>query len=139
MFYLISSILVLLDQLSKLLAMVFFKKPLVIVNNFLSLSYLENRGAAFGLFSNYPFLLILVGFLTLVFMIFLYSKFNKTYYLIPFAILFAGACSNFIDRIFRGYVIDFISFSFFPTFNFADIFINVGVFVLLFLMIKDKY
>jgi len=139
LFYLISSILVLLDQLSKLLAMVFFKKPLVIVNNFLSLSYLENRGAAFGLFSNYPFLLILVGFLTLVFMIFLYSKFNKTYYLIPFAILFAGACSNFIDRIFRGYVIDFISFSFFPTFNFADIFINVGVFVLLFLMIKDKY
>lgn len=57
-------------------------------------------------------------------------------------LIFAGAIGNMIDRVFRGYVVDFFQFAFidFPVFNVADIYVVIGVFVLAFLIlfvIKD--
>ena len=67
------------------------------------------------------------------------SLIDSVYYrplLYTAAIVFAGAMGNFIDRVFRGYVVDFIYFSLidFPTFNVADIYVTCGITVMVFLM-----
>ena len=72
--------------------------------------------------------------------IYLFIKAPATVYYRPLlytaAIVFAGAMGNFIDRVFRGYVVDFIYFSLidFPTFNVADIYVTCGITVMVFLM-----
>ena len=68
---------------------------------------------------------------------------EKGYSVITGAVLFGGAAGNFIDRLFRGYVVDFIYFSLidFPVFNIADIYVVCGGIVLVFLVVfkyKDE-
>jgi signal peptidase II len=58
-------------------------------------------------------------------------------------IIIAGALSNIIDRMMNGYVLDFIYLHYkdfyWPAFNFADIYISVGVFIIVFQLLKDMY
>ncbi|MEG2338027.1 MAG: signal peptidase II [Clostridium sp.] len=128
-------ILVLLDQGSKYLANVTLKgeSDIVLVKGLFSLTYLENRGAAFGMFQNNKF--ILVGLTSLVIIgliIFLYKEKRLTKTLkISIILIIGGAIGNLIDRVFLGYVIDYFHFYItdifdWPVFNIADICVVIG-------------
>ncbi|WP_394011512.1 signal peptidase II [Anaerococcus cruorum] len=103
-------------------------------------TYLENRGAAFGILQDRRIFFII---LTLVIVCALVYYFLKNYRTnnkilnIALAMIISGAIGNFYDRLFQGYVVDFIEFAFvnFPVFNIADIFVTVGSILLIVYMI----
>lgn len=139
-------ILTVLDQLTKYLAIRFLmnQSSLVLIPGVLELSYLENRGMAFGMFQGrIPFFVMICVVFFAVGIYFL-VRMPKTKYYRPLGILIivllAGALGNFLDRIFRGYVVDFIYISLihFPTFNLADIYVTCGA-ALLLLFVFVKY
>ena len=142
-FLIIISIIIFLDQFSKYFLSInnnyFFKN-----NNFLifSFNYIRNYGAAFNIFEGSRLFLSLVSILSsliLIYFIFYKDKLNRlNRYGLSF--ILAGSLGNGIDRIIRGYVIDFININIFdfPIFNIADISINIGVFILIFYYFKYK-
>lgn len=92
----------------------------------------HNMGAAWGILAGKQIFLIVLSFAFLAFFIFYYVKEkNKSWLLtITYGLLIAGCLGNLYDRIVIGYVRDFIQFAFwqtFPIFNFADVFLCVGV------------
>jgi len=99
-----------------------------------------NKGAAFGIFPNRVLLLIIIAFLIIILIFYFYKKVN-TIMQIALILILAGTISNTIDRIFLGYVIDFIKISFIPNssaFNLADLSNIAGAIILLFTLIKKK-
>lgn len=124
-------LIVILDQLSKYIYVDAGAKTIVVIDGIFDLTYVENRGAAWGMFSDNPILLYIVsGILTLV-IIFMYAKFYKKMdRLMRYALILviAGALGNMIDRVFLSYVRDMFRFAFidFPVFNVADAAITVG-------------
>lgn len=90
---------------------------------------IKNYGAAFNLLENYSIFLILISFLALV--LFVYLFFKTKYNELAFALLISGTISNLIDRLFWGYVIDYIPFFGLFTFNLADLANTIGVILLL--------
>lgn len=141
-------ILIGLDQATKYMALVNLKPigSMVVVDKFLDLTFVENRGVAFGMFSGQRwFILLLTGVITVV-LVYYYMKLPKTreykFVRMSMVLIFAGAIGNMIDRVYRGYVVDFFEFTFFqwPVFNVADIYVVIGVLILAFLIlfvIKD--
>ena len=101
-----------------------------VIPHFLRFTYVENRGMAFGMLQDLTVVLAvlsMVGCLVLLVVLFRYRSHD---FLSRAAciLIIAGGVGNLIDRIRLGYVIDFISFSFFPpVFNFADCCVTVGV------------
>lgn len=135
-------LLVIFDQATKYLAVLYLRSrdSLVLINGILEFRYLENRGMAFGLMEGK--IPVFAG-LCLVFFgvfIFFYRKVPKTDYYLPLILtaylMLAGAAGNFIDRVFRGFVVDFIYFSLidFPIFNVADIYVVSSGILLVFLV-----
>ena len=100
---------------------------------FLDLTHIHNFGVSFGLFSGLisPWLLIILGLLVVGFIFYLMKSASDTLEEWSLLIIIPGAISNIIDRILNGYVIDFIYFHyksfFWPAFNFADIYITIGI------------
>lgn len=105
-----------------------------VIKDFFYLTYLENRGAAFGILQNFRWFFIIITIIALAIMIGYFIKSDNIFLRLALSILIAGAIGNFIDRLFRGYVVDFLDFYLFgydfPVFNVADICVNVGVFLL---------
>ena len=129
-------VIVLLDQIFKYLMI---NKNIRVINNVINFTYVENSGAAFGIGNNIV-ISILTCFLLVLFCIYiLWNKKNINNY-VPYTSILAGAISNFLDRLFRGYVIDFVDIDFlkFPCFNIADICIVLGVIVLISYLIKES-
>lgn len=132
-------VLVVLDQITKLLARMYLQGngEIPIINGLISFVYVENRGAAYGIFQGRTFLLSIVSIIIMVMLVYAYvnsdkffeGKFTK----IGLVLMFAGGMGNFIDRFFMEYVTDFINFMFidFPVFNLADIYTCVGAGVLI--------
>lgn len=135
------------DQWTKLLAVVNLKgnADIPLIEGVLELKYLENRGMAFGMFQGkIPAFVVLCLLFILVFL-YIYIRIPKTAYFCPLIlisfVMLAGALGNFIDRVFRGFVVDFIYFSLidFPVFNVADIYVVCsGIFLVLFVCLKYK-
>ncbi|MFB5066314.1 MAG: signal peptidase II [Candidatus Wallacebacter cryptica] len=126
---------IVLDQLSKLLISTnFVIGERIRLLPYVYLTYVENVGAAFGLFANYRWLFIGLG-LVVLFLTWYYrkeiKKQNKLFQW-GIALAIAGTIGNLIDRIRIGAVIDFIDITIFPIFNIADMSIVAGV-ALLFL------
>lgn len=103
------------------------------------ISYVYNTGAAFGMFKGRSSLLgiISVAFILALafhfFKLFFYAPKEATAYrLTALALILGGAISNFYDRIFYGYVVDFIDLRVWPVFNIGDLCISVGVVMLVF-------
>lgn len=136
-----TSVIIVLDQLIKLLVI---NKDIVIIPNFVSFTYTENTGMAFNIGNNKLFLIILINIVILG-LIFKFIKEQERQIdknlLITLIFIFAGGLSNLIDRIFRGYVIDFIDVNIFnfPSFNIADICVVVGIFSLIFIILKSTF
>ena len=125
-----------IDQITKYTLM---GKNLTIIPNILNFTYTENTGVAFGIGANNIFLTIIVNIIVLGVIIDCIRK-NQTDFkiLIPLVLIFSGGVGNLIDRIFRGYVIDFIDINLFnfPNFNIADICITTGIIFLIIIIIK---
>ena len=136
-------LLVLLDQATKWAASVYLKgsHPIALVKGIFELYYLENRGSAFGLMQGKRFFFIVMALIVLIIIPYIYYQIplSPRFVLLRLdAVLFlAGAVGNAIDRVVRGYVIDFLYFSLidFPVFNVADIYVTVSAFTLFFLML----
>lgn len=107
-----------------------------IINNFFSLTYVLNDGAAFSLFASRTYLLILIALICLFFIIYeLKNNLNDRVLSIGYSLVLAGLLGNFLDRLMDGYIIDYLSFKIlgynYPIFNFADILIVVGIIVVI--------
>lgn len=136
--------LVLLEQLTKIVILMNREKlPITVINNVFMLSYVENSGVAFGIKVGNIWSFIVINIVILGIIIkFMYSQLqelnNKT--IILLSLVLAGGISNLIDRVFRGYVVDFLDITpiiNFPVFNFADIMIVVAVLIFGVMMIKN--
>ena len=130
------------DQWTKELAITNLKDqtPYVIWEGVFKLQYLENRGAAFGMFQNKQFFFICSAILIFIAALWFYMKVPMTKRFLPLrlcAILVcAGGIGNLIDRLKFNYVVDFFYFELidFPIFNVADIYVTVSAFALAFLI-----
>ena len=113
---------------------------MTLVEGFMDLTFVENRGVAFGMFSGQRwFILLLTGIIAVGLVWFYVTMPKKKEYFplrVSLVLVLSGAIGNIIDRLFRGYVVDFFEFTFFewPVFNVADIYVVCGV-ILLALMI----
>ncbi len=139
-FILLSLLICLLDQLIKYFISIDYKS---IVNTdliFFTIDYVKNFGAAFNIFSGSRIFLSTVSFLFSLILIYFILKNNitKTIDLLSYSFILGGSLGNGIDRIFKGYVVDFINLNFinFPIFNLADIAINIGFFLLFYNLFK---
>jgi signal peptidase II len=101
----------------------------------LNFNYIKNTGAAWGILKNSSFFLIIISIIVIF-----YINRYFSYHPLALSILLGGTLGNLTDRIFRGYVIDFINIYLFnfPLFNLADIAISCSIILLLYKMIKEK-
>src|SRR3989344_1837487 len=99
------------------------------------LTTITNTGAAFGILKGYNILLLIINLIALIICIFFYIKDKKLK--LPLTFLIAGILGNLIDRIFFGYVRDFINLKFWPVFNLADSYNVIGVIVLIVIIWKE--
>lgn len=142
----ITIIILILDQLTKITAINNLKdgNSVKVIGDFLNLTYVENYGAGFGILQNARWLFIVVTIAVVISMIyFAISNKNDLMLKISIYILIGGAIGNLIDRIFRGYVVDFIDIRFgklydFPVFNIADIAVVVGAILLAVSIFKQE-
>ena len=112
-----------------------------VIPDFFYLTYVRNTGAAFGILQNQRVLLsVLVILIIAAGLYFILSGYVKERFIIwTGAIILAGGAGNLIDRITRGYVIDYLDFSVlfnFPVFNFADCCVVVGTILLVIYLLK---
>ncbi len=143
--FLVAIITLFIDQITKTLLTIFINlnEKVTIIKNFFSLYSIENYGAAWSIFNYKVEILIVASIIALIIIYrYIYSfKVNKRNN-IAFGLLIGGIFGNLMDRVFLGYVRDFLSFKFFsyqyPIFNFADISIVIGVFLLVIAIIKGE-
>ena len=146
MIYLIFILGMLLDYVTKIWAIGTLKgqPDITVIEGFFDFSYLENRGAAFGIFQGRVYLLAFVTIIIMVVLFVMYQKTKKKTKLLTIstALIMTGAIGNLIDRLRYGFVVDSISWHwkntyYFPTFNVADICITVGTGLLILYIIKE--
>ena len=133
-----------LDQLTKWLAATFLKQvgTFPIIKDVLHLTYHTNKGMAFGMLETHRWIFMSVSTVMIIALGFLlysgYVRANKLY-TVSLSLIISGGIGNMIDRVFLGYVIDFIDFRLidFAIFNGADSFVCVGAGLLIFALIKD--
>lgn len=139
-------LLVFIDRITKYFAeLKLMEKTIALIPNCFELTYLENRGAAFGIFKNKKILLIGATIIVVAFMIYYLLKnrgMNK-WMKLSFILIISGAIGNLIDRIYRGYVIDFFHFYIghvfdWPVFNIADICVVCGTILLAVILLFTK-
>lgn len=129
------------DLVSKYLFARYFEsggEDIIVISNFFEFTYLKNTGAAYGLFGDSTVMLIIIS-IVFVGVFLLYDYFNHSnswWYIIGISLILSGAIGNMVDRIFLGYVRDFISIKLFSfVFNIADLLITVGVICFLIFMV----
>lgn len=145
--YVIISLLILLlilfDQGIKLLVLkTIVDKPVIIIDNFLKFIFVKNTGAAFGFLGNSTNILVILTVMLLYYLINeIRRNIDSKLSIVSLSLIISGTIGNLIDRLFRGYVIDYISFTLFKremaVFNAADIFITFGVILLMYIIIRD--
>lgn len=147
MSFLYIALIIILDQITKYAAKIKLKpiSNIDLIPDFFSLSYVENRGAAFGFFKDNKFLLIGVTTLITIFIFYYIIKYKdgNNFFKLSLILIAAGAVGNLIDRILLGYVVDFFHFYYkdafdFPVFNIADISVVSGTILLALNMIFVK-
>ena len=138
----LSIFIVLIDQYTKYL--MFYNKNLFINKDFLlfKLDFVKNYGAAFNIFSGSRLFLSLISILFSIILIYLIFRKNtlNSFDLYSYSFILGGTIGNGIDRIYKGFVIDFINLNIvnFPVFNIADISINIGFILLLYNIFKNN-
>lgn len=134
-----------LDQISKIVINTNLKEngSIKILGSFFKLTNVFNEGAAFSLFDGSKVFLIIVSIISILFLLYMMkdfkdSKLNN----MAFGLIYGGILGNLIDRLFLGYVRDFLDFNIFgfhyPVFNLADSFIVIGIIILIIDLIKGE-
>jgi len=141
-----------LDQYSKFLALERLKPigNITVIPNWFDLTFVENRGAAFGILQGQVWFFILITIAVTVFAIYYIRKMQgndkvHNWMKVSIVLILAGAWGNAIDRILKGYVVDYFEFTFisYPVFNVADIYVVMGTILMTVLILffgddKDK-
>lgn len=143
--YVIAIFILLFDQISKSLIEIYFKlnESFVIVKDFFNITVAHNTGGAWSILNNHSYLFIIFSVIALIVLIrFMFQFKNNLRNNIAFACTVAGIMSNLADRLFLGYVRDFLDFTIlgydYPIFNIADIAIVVGVLLLIVAIFKGE-
>ncbi len=138
----LSIFIVLIDQFTKYL--MFYNKKIFINKDFLlfKLDFVKNYGAAFNIFSGSRIFLSLISISFSILLIYLIFRKNtlNIFDLYSYSFILGGTIGNGIDRIYKGFVVDFINLNIinFPVFNIADISINIGVIFFLYNIFKNN-
>lgn len=107
-----------------------------IIRHVLHMTLVHNTGIAFGLFKNQGVVFIIIPIIAVILLIhniYYYRRSGEELsrlYVVAFSLILGGAIGNLIDRIWLGYVIDFIDFRVWPVFNIADSAITIGAFII---------
>lgn len=143
--YVIAIFILLFDQISKSLIEIYFNlnESFVIVKDFFNITVAHNTGGAWSILNNHSYLFIIFSVVALIVLIrFMFQFKNNLRNNIAFACTVAGIMSNLADRLFLGYVRDFLDFKVlgydYPIFNIADIAIVVGVLLLIVAIFKGE-
>lgn len=135
-----------IDQISKILVLNnLYQNSIEIIPNILSFTYVENKGASFGIGQNFTTLFIVLNIILIIFLLYYViknkNKFNN-YIKLAYLSIISGGLGNLADRMIRGFVVDFIDVNKifeWPMFNIADIYIVLGCWgVILSIIISEK-
>ncbi|MDD5801558.1 MAG: signal peptidase II [Solobacterium sp.] len=136
--------LVSLDQYTKSIILNYFElyQSKTIIDGFFSLTYVQNFGAGFSIMQNARTTFLIITPICLVGFTYLFIKSNDKLSKTALLLMISGTIGNFIDRIVRIYVVDFLDFIIFgwdfPIFNVADIFLTIGVCLYIIALIKEE-
>ena len=140
--------LVFLDQITKQIMFVLSNGnigySIDVIGEFFKLTYIENHGGIFGLFQGNILVFTVVSTILIAYLLYTeWNNFLKTKYINKVAIVFiaAGATGNMLDRYFRGFVIDMIDFRgiWGFIFNVADMWIHIGIYILIYVSIREYF
>lgn len=140
-FWLTTLLVLIIDQLSKLWIINNFTpgESRVVWDSVLWLTYVQNRGAAFGILPGYSWLFFICALLVILIMVVLNSKQRQTAASqVIFGLIMAGAMGNLLDRLRSGYVVDFFDLGWWPVFNIADMAIVCGAVLLVLKLLWDE-
>ena len=132
LFYIVTVLLILADQLTKFLTVKYLKpvSTVAVIEGIFSFTYVENKGAAFGILQNARWVFIVATIAAIIAMVWYKRRYHPQGKVIntSLCLLLSGALGNMIDRIFLGYVVDMLEVTFidYPVFNVADCFVVVG-------------
>jgi len=141
-FLTLSTFIIIIDQFTKYLMI--YNHKIFINKNFLifRLDFVKNYGAAFNIFSGSRIFLSCISIIFSILLIYLILTKNKlkTSDLYSYSFILGGTIGNGMDRILKGFVVDFINLNFidFPVFNIADISINIGFIFLMYSIFKNN-
>ncbi len=137
----IAALVLLLDQSSKYLisSNMMLNQSIPLIQNVFHISYIHNYGAAFGILQNQRIFFVVLTLLIAAALLIYYYKFAEHNCLIKWgiALLLGGAMGNLLDRLLKGYVVDFFDFRIWPVFNVADIAVVVGAGLLFLALIRS--
>lgn len=140
-FFVIVLSVVIFDQLTKMMAVnqLAAISDIPIIPNIFHLHYVENPGAAFGMLAYRTQFFIITT--TLIILVILYYRhkipLSRSFVHFGLALQLGGAIGNLIDRVVKGYVVDFLDFRFWPVFNLADTAITIGVALLCWEILRE--
>ena len=136
LFYIVAILLIVADQFSKFLTVKYLKpiSTVNIIDGIFSFTYVENKGAAFGILQNARWVFIVATIVAIIVMVWYKLKYKPQGKVvnISMCLLLSGAIGNMIDRLLLGYVVDMFEVTFidYPVFNVADCFVVIGAILL---------
>lgn len=143
----IATIFIIADQILKILVSnkIVLNDYITLIPNFFYLTNVHNIGAAWSMFSGNVWILAIIGVLALIFVYFAFLKDKQlsNFEIILYSFLIGGIVGNLIDRIFLGYVIDYLGFIiidyYFPIFNLADMGIVISIGFILLTTFREEF
>lgn len=126
---------------SNIRATMYAGQSIPVIDGIFSITYVQNRGAAFSIFEGHEIFLMVLPALALIIALWYMEKYKNEHWtlLLALQLIISGGLGNLIDRVVRGFVTDMFDFHFWPVFNIADIAIVVGCgFLILFMFKFDK-
>lgn len=140
-FWLTTGGILLLDRLSKIWIMnnIGLGTNWVLINGILNISYLHNRGAAFGIMQGQSWLFLTLAAIVIAAAVYYNSKYSLPKWIqYALALIVGGSLGNLIDRLLYRSVVDFISIGWFPVFNVADMaIVSGGILFMLYILKND--
>ncbi len=133
MIFIIVSIVLSLDQLTKFFITknLLLNQSLPVIKGIFHITLVHNRGAAFGILKNQVPLFIFTSIFAIILVYYSLKKnIQQKTYTVSLTLILGGALGNLIDRLFFGYVIDFLDFRIWPVFNIADSAVTIGAILL---------
>jgi len=138
--FLVGLIVLVLDRFTKFFVdKMELNQTIPVISNIFHITFTQNTGAGFGILKGMNLLLIWIAVIVIGLILFYMDKIpDKKLPKLGFAFILGGALGNLLDRIIFGYVIDFLDFRVWPTFNIADSFITIGAVLLVIYYWKKK-